>query len=101
MVRRMNEEMLQNKRRSIKALKEMIGDLKGEEVVIRYGKGKRRRREVHGSIGDTFKRVFTLEYEKEGHKLREAFRYDDLRMENFSMVLEKNGATVTPELSSA
>lgn len=76
--------------------RELISHHLGEEVVVRYGKGKRRRREVAGKIAQTFKNIFTLEYEKDGHRLTEAFRYSDLRMEHFSIAL-KSGRMLISE----
>jgi uncharacterized protein Veg len=75
----------------IDSIRETIQGLKGEEVIVRYGKGKRRRREVQGKIGETFKKIFILEYEVEDEKLTEAFRYQDLQMETSSIELADNG----------
>jgi uncharacterized protein Veg len=82
-------------------IKERVKELKGEDVVIRYGKGKRRRREVRGRIARTLREIFTLEYEKGGHTITEAFRYKDLVMGTFSITLENSGAEVLPRPGGA
>ncbi|MBN1289115.1 MAG: hypothetical protein JXA49_05705 [Actinobacteria bacterium] len=80
-------------------VKKAVQDLRGEEVIVSYGKGTRRKREVRGTISKTSKEIFLVESEKRGQQVSEAFRYKDLIIGNFSITLQDTGAEVLPELS--
>lgn len=79
-------------------VKKAVKDLEGEEVLLLYGKGTRRKREVRGTIGKTSREVFLVESEKKGHQITEAFRYNDMIVGNFSMKLMETGDEILPEL---
>lgn len=95
-----SREPLQSAMKS-EMIKKAMEDLEGEEVLLLYGKGTRRKREVRGTIGKTSREVFLVESEKKGHQITEAFRYNDLIVGNFSMTLLETGDEILPELRSS
>lgn len=81
-------------------VKKAVKDLEGEEVLLLYGKGTRRKREIRGTLGKTSREVFLVETEKKGHQITEAFRYTDLIVGNFSMTLLETGDEILPDLGT-